>query len=191
MFFMACTNSKPPLDFIGPNMVKGPDLKAQSADCYMNEHLPTPSPKFKTGCIQGVRVPPTGTIPITFEPYPYPNDPEAAGRLLRNPLRPTKSILEKGQTLYNTFCAVCHGNNGDGSGYIVPKFPQPPSLFSEKVRNWTDGRIFHVMTAGQNLMPSYASQVTADERWAIVHYMRVLQRAANPSDSDIKAAGKK
>jgi len=180
----ACTSSKPPLEYIGPNMVKGPSLKAQRADCYMFKDSNDPH------CIRGPRMPVEGTIPTNFEPYPYPNDAEAAGRLLKNPLRPTKAILERGQILFDTYCAVCHGNTGDGNGYIVPKFPQPPTLASDKVTNWTDGRIFHVITMGQNLMPSYASQVTADERWAIINYVRVLQRAAHPSAADLKAVGK-
>lgn len=176
----ACTSSQPPLDYIGPNMVKGPSIKAQRADCRMDAESKDPH------CIRGMRVPPKGSIPHNYEPYAYPEDPERAGKMLKNPLRPTKAILQRGLILFNTYCAVCHGATGDGSGYIVPKFPQPPTLYSEKVTNWSDGRIFHVITRGQNLMPSYASQVSADERWAIVHFVRALQRAAHPSDADMK-----
>src|SRR5271156_5124571 len=95
-------------------------------------------------------------------------------------------MLLKGQHLFNTYCIVCHGTRAEGNGFIIPKFPQPPSLHSDKVRNWTDGRIFHVITTGQNLMPSYASQITPDERGAIINYVRVLQRAVNPTDADVK-----
>lgn len=165
---MGCTSSKPPLEYIGPNMVKSPAVKAQRADCTPNG----------SDCTRAMRIPPKGSLPTHYTAYPYPEDPEMAGRMLKNPLRPTKEVLLKGQKLYGTFCAVCHGDLGDGSGYIVPKFPQPPSLFSEKVNAWSDGRIFHVLTQGQNLMPSYASQISADERWAIIHYVRALQKAA-------------
>lgn len=172
---VACTSSKPPLDYIGPNMVDGPSLKAQRADCRSGE------------CMPGMRVPPQGTIPTTYEPYPYSKaESELAGERLKNPLRPTRPILERGQKLYENFCVVCHGPRGDGAGSIVPKFPQPPPLFSEKATQWPDGHIFHIITRGQNLMPSYASQITADERWAIVHFVRVLQRAAHPTNEDIK-----
>lgn len=176
----ACgAGSKPPFEYIGPNMVKGPEIKAQRADF-----------KSPNNGDRGMRVPPKGSIPVDYDPYLYNDDAEAAGKELRNPLRPTKALLLRGQQLFNTYCAVCHGETGDGAGYIVPKFPQPPSLFSEKVNNWSDGRIFHVITRGQNLMPSYASQVSAEERWAIISYMRVLQKAAHPTAADLKAVGK-
>lgn len=110
--------------------------------------------------------------------------------MLKNPLRPTPAMLQRGQVLYTTYCNVCHGPTGDGAGSIVPKFPQPPPLFSEKVSGWPDGRLFHVITRGQNLMPSYASQLSADERWAVIQYLRVLQRAAHPTAADLKAIGK-
>jgi mono/diheme cytochrome c family protein len=61
-------------------------------------------------------------------------------------------------------------------------------LYSDKVVNWTDGRIYHTMTMGQGLMPSYASQVLPEQRWAIVHYVRALQKAARPTAADLQAA---
>jgi mono/diheme cytochrome c family protein len=54
------------------------------------------------------------------------------------------------------------------------------------VRNWPDGSIYHVITEGQNIMPSYAGQVRKDDRWAIVHYIRALQRAHFAKESDLK-----
>jgi mono/diheme cytochrome c family protein len=80
-------------------------------------------------------------------------------------------------------CVVCHGPEGDGQGYIVPIYPMPPSLHSLKVRNWPDGRIFHVITRGQNLMPSYATQILPEDRWAVIHYVRALERSHLPVDS--------
>lgn len=136
---------------------------------------------------EGMRVPPAGTVAQDSpQPYKYTNDPEAAGRELRNPVARNKEMLLKGQKYFNTYCMVCHGTKGEGNGTIVPKFPQPPTLHSDKVRNWPDGRIFHVITAGQGLMPSYATQLTAEERWAVVNYVRVLQRAVNPTAADIR-----
>jgi mono/diheme cytochrome c family protein len=64
----------------------------------------------------------------------------------------------------------------------------PPVLFSDKVVNWTDGRLYHTITMGQGLMPSYATQILPEQRWAIVHYVRALQRAARPTAADLAAA---
>lgn len=135
---------------------------------------------------EGMRTPPKGTLAVNEPaPYRYVNDPEGAAQL-KNPIPRTKPMLVRGQNLYNTYCMVCHGTRGEGNGTIVPKFPQPPSLHSDKVRNWSDGRLFHVMTVGQNLMPSYSTQINEEERWAIANYVRVLQRALNPTDADIR-----
>jgi mono/diheme cytochrome c family protein len=65
----------------------------------------------------------------------------------------------------------------------------PPSLLSPKVSGWPDGRIFHTVTRGQNLMPSYASQILPEDRWAVILYVRALERAAHPGVQDLKAAG--
>jgi mono/diheme cytochrome c family protein len=146
------------------------------------------SPAYKAQKEGSMLSPVKGTIPRDFEPYPYMSNPEAAGRELKNPLRPTRAVLKRGEHLYNTYCIVCHGPAGKGDGSIVPKFPRPPSLLSDKVRTWQDGRIYHVMTAGQNLMPSYASQVAAGDRWTIVHYLRALQRSEHPTPEDLKIA---
>ena len=78
---------------------------------------------------------------------------------------------------------------GQGDGYIVPKFPRPPTLQSDKVRNWPDGNIYHVITMGQNLMPSYASQILPADRWAVIHYVRALQRSQHPTAARHQRSG--
>lgn len=127
-----------------------------------------------------MRLPPEGTIPQNYEVYPYPNDPEAAGRELKNPLAGDLSpeTLELGQKNYNIYCAVCHGPQGAGDGPVAEKMAlRPPSLLTDKVRNFPDGRIYHIITRGQGVMGSYASQVTEPKRrWAIVNYVRSLQK---------------
>lgn len=134
-----------------------------------------------------MRVPVAGTVPRGYKPYPYSKeDGDRAGAELKNSMPRTTANFLHGQELYNTYCVVCHGSTGKGDGTIVPKFPRPPSLHSEKVREWSDGRIYHVISTGQNLMPSYAPKMSADERWAVVHYVRALQRAAQPTKEDIE-----
>lgn len=163
-------SSQPPLDFV-PHMFDSNAVKAQ--------HV---GPDGVAG-----RNPVPGTIAQGQEVYHYATDPEGAGANLKNPSLITRANLLRGQKMYSTYCAVCHGNRGDGDGYIVPKFPRPPALHSEKVTKWSDGRIYHVITMGQNAMPSYASQISSEDRWAIINYIRAIQRAVNPNAEDLNA----
>jgi mono/diheme cytochrome c family protein len=134
----------------------------------------------------GMRTPVEGTIARGLMPYPYKGRAEDAGKFLVNPVPFNDSTVAKGRAKFLTYCSPCHGNFGRGDSRLNGQFPNPPTLHSDKVRTWPDGSIFHVMTEGQNVMPSYASQLTRDERWAVVHYIRVLQRAHNAKESDLQ-----
>lgn len=131
------------------------------------------------------RPPVPGTVPVGGVPaYPAqgPKD-EAAAKLaeqtLRNPLPASREVLARGRKIFNVHCIVCHGERAEGNGPIVGPnlFPAPPSLHTEQARGFQDGRIFHVITRGQNKMPSYARELAPEERWSVVHYVRALQRA--------------
>ncbi len=162
-------HSKPNMTYM-PEMAYSPALKAQEEGA--------------------MRVPVKGTIPRDFKPYAYfEKGIEAAGQELKNPVAFNRANLLRGQTVYNAQCKACHGEDGQGGGTIVPKFQRPPSLHSEKIRGYSDGQIFHVVTVGQNIMPSYAGQVSVDDRWAVVNYIRVLQRSQAPTEQDLKSAG--
>ena len=143
-----------------------------------------PSLLFKDGI--GMRPPVQGSVARGFLPYAFKGRPEDAGKMLANPLLPTAAVLDRGRSSYLTFCSPCHGNFGRGDSRLAGQFPNPPTLHSEKVRNWPDGSLYHVITEGQNVMPSYAAQITRDNRWAVVHYIRVLQRAHFAKESDLK-----
>ena len=151
---------------------------------YMSEMVYSPAVKAQKQ--SSMRMPVEGTIPRDYVPYQYANDAERAGVELKNPLQPTREVLARGKHVYENTCAVCHGRLGLGDGSIIPKFPRPPSLQSDKIRNWSDGRIFHTITMGQNLMPSYASQIAPEERWPVIWYIRALQRSQHPTPEDIK-----
>jgi len=111
--------------------------------------------------------------------------PDSLVKLLANPLPVNEKTLLTGQKRYDTYCSPCHGNYGKGDSRLRGQFPNPPTLMSEKVLNWTDGNIYHIITNGQNVMASYAKQISRDDRWAIVHYIRALQRSQNAKDSDL------
>ncbi len=113
-----------------------------------------PSDLFKDGI--GMRPPVEGTVARGFLPYPFKGKPDEAGKNLINALLPTAANLERGKTKFLTYCSPCHGNFGRGDSRLRGQFPSPPTLHSDKVRNWPDGNIYHVITEGQNVMPSYA-----------------------------------
>lgn len=126
-----------------------------------------------------LQAPPEGAIPRGYAPYHYgpgPDEAAAAGGV-RNPLTATEADLARGQVVFETFCAVCHGASGAGDGTVVPPFPNPPALTSGHTIGLSDGRLYHVITRGQGFMPSYAAQVRSDDRWRAVLYVRSLQGA--------------
>jgi cytochrome c len=154
------------------------------------------SPALKAQEVGAMRTPPKGTIPRGYTPYAYANEGIGGGAAHKNPLPRTLAVLKRGQQVFNSTCYTCHGTSGMGDGTIVvpindgkehARYPRPPSLHSDKVRGWADGQIFHVITMGQNLMPSYASQIKEEDRWAIIHYIRALQRSSKPTPEDIQA----
>ncbi len=144
----------------------------------------TSSTVFKDGF--AMRPPVEGTVARNHLPYPFKGNFDGAEKNLINPLLPSKRILDLGKQRYLTFCSPCHGNFGMGDSRLRGQFPNPPTLHSDRLRNMKDGGIYHIITEGQNVMPGYASQLSEDERWAVVHYIRVLQRAVNPKESDLR-----
>ncbi len=161
----------PPFDW----MVEQPRFDVQSKTDY-----------FEDG--HSMRLPVQGTVARGFIPYPYAlgANADSIGKFLINPLLNTKATLELGKKKYLTFCSPCHGNFGNGDSRLNGQFPNPPTLHSDKVRNWPDGAIFHTITVGQNVMPAYQYQISRDERWAVVKYIRTLQRAYNAKESDLR-----
>lgn len=136
-----------------------------------------------------MRMPVEGTVARGYIPYEYKGAPDSLIKYLSNPLPSTLEVIARGKEKFNTFCSPCHGYYGKGDSRLHGFFPAPPSLHTDKIRNWPDGNIYNVITNGQNnIMPSYEKSISRDDRWAIIHYIRVLQRSQNAKDSDVEAA---
>jgi len=135
----------------------------------------------------GMKPPVDGTVARGHHAMPASMTMEEAGKAYPNPLRMTEAVLERGRHIYSNNCIVCHGPTGEGDGTIVPKYPRPPSLISDKIRGFPDGNIYFILTRGQNLMSSYAGQIRPEDRWAVIHYIRALQRAKKPTAEDLKS----
>jgi mono/diheme cytochrome c family protein len=113
--------------------------------------------------------------------------PEEAGDMIGNPLPLTQQTAERGRKVFSDHCAVCHGAVGDGVALLSRAYGgKPANLLSNELRGRPDGYIYGVMMLGKNAMPSYAPDLDDSDRWSAVHYVRVLQRAQNAKDEDLR-----
>jgi mono/diheme cytochrome c family protein len=97
-------------------------------------------------------------------------------------------VMARGLERYNIYCAPCHGRTGQGDGMIVRRgYRRPPSLHQDRLRNAPAGHFFDVITNGFGAMPDYAAQIRADDRWAIVAYVRALQLSEHATPADVPA----
>ncbi len=122
-----------------------------------------------------VRPPVEGTVPRDGALYTV-ESPEEAETANVNNVPVTEFVLARGKNRFNTFCSPCHAKNAEGNGLVVARgFTPPPSLLRPETKAMSDGRLYHVISHGQNIMPSYADKLTPVDRWAVVHYLRTLQ----------------
>ncbi|MBI4446653.1 MAG: cytochrome c [Acidobacteria bacterium] len=158
-----------------PNYLFLPDMAYSPAYQAYSEN-----PVFADG--KTLRSPVPGTVARGHLPVRYARTPEdalRAGEEMKNPLSATsRQALERGAKGYEIYCAPCHGSSGKGDGKVAQRgFPPPPSLFSEKALAMRDGQIFHIISYGQGNMPPYAAQMSQEDRWQVVLYLRSLQRS--------------
>ncbi len=129
-------------------------------------------------------------------------DPEAFARDLfvaKVPLAVTADLLERGRERFTIFCSVCHDRLGTGDGRVVQRgFTRPPSYHGDLSRGFKqrgidlplteapDGYLYEVVTRGYGAMPDYASQIPTHDRWAIVAYVRALQKSQAPGAADVE-----
>lgn len=171
-----------------PGYIYFPDMTYSQAYETM-----TPNPNFDDSTTMQAPVP--GTIPRGYTPFHYENnltDYARAGEELTNPIPRSEEVLAEGEHYYTIYCAICHGANGEGDGNIVQreKFPPPPTYYNDYMMNLSDGKMFFSIHYGKNLMGSYASQLTQEERWKVVHYINSLQEEQSggaPADTSSAA----
>jgi mono/diheme cytochrome c family protein len=98
------------------------------------------------------------------------------------PFPVTAEVINRGQERYRIFCAMCHGETGDGDGMIVRRgFRKPSSYHEDRLRQARVGYFFRVMTEGFGAMPPYRAQIPVQDRWAIAAYVRALQMSQTTS----------
>ncbi|MFN2395432.1 MAG: cytochrome c [Bacteroidales bacterium] len=162
---MACDRSREDKGYeYFPDMAHGYDYRTYSENPAMDDG-------------RTMRKPVEGTVPRHMQPYPYSADfegRELAGQNLNNPLAINTQLLEEGKTLYDIFCAQCHGFEGDGKGwlhtsgkYVIP----PSSLIDPEIVALPEGEIYHVISAGWGVMGEHGSLITPEQRWKIVAFV--------------------
>jgi mono/diheme cytochrome c family protein len=98
----------------------------------------------------------------------------------------TAELLARGRERFEIFCTPCHGSGGYGDGMVARRgFPQPASYHTDRARGLTDAQIFAVVTGGRGKMPAYGPYIAADDRWAIIAYVRALQLSQHAPASDL------
>lgn len=147
------------------------------------------SSRFPDGA--SARTPPAGTVERGAT---APDDPLATGLkdgvpLTQFPLPVTRALLRRGRERFDVFCATCHGKDGYGRDIVVRRgFPAPPSYHDDRLRAAPVGHFYAVITHGFGRMYPFADRIAPRDRWAIVAYIRALQRSQHATVADLSAA---
>jgi mono/diheme cytochrome c family protein len=131
--------------------------------------------------VSDISVPVNGHVPYYYEDT-EDDRTRAIAELVDNPFPITADGLERGQELYNINCGICHGEKGDGVGYLVSEdnpnaaYPAAPANFLlDEHANSSNGRYYHAIMYGKNVMGGYADKLSYEERWQVIHWIRALQ----------------
>ncbi len=176
--FRGSLSRKPPLE-VFPDMKRQPKLRPQKPNAFIPNQTSSQLP-----------VPATIALDSPFEDLPVNSGlaTSTTNWLAANPLPLTAQLLARGQQRFAIFCSPCHSAAGDGNG-ITTKYGmlKAGNLHEARLVRMTDGEIFNAITHGKNQMPSYAAQVVIEDRWAIIAYVRALQRARLGTLEDVPA----
>jgi len=173
-----CTSSRPPVH-LNPSMDDQPKVLPQTASDF-----------FFNGA--SMREPVPGTIPIggLKEDAAFFTGKGADGQFVATvPVPQNEALLERGRQRYVIYCQPCHDARGEGKGILFQRGNVPTASFhDEKILKYPDGQIFDVMTNGMGLMPSYKWPIPPSDRWAIITYIRELERRRPASAAGARAA---
>ena len=137
-----------------------------------------------------MRTPPEGTVARGWlnEDTAFHEAKVGTTLVVHSPVPLTMELMERGRDRYNVYCAPCHDRTGSGKGIVAEYGLVPPTnLHLPTSRAFTDGHIFDVISNGIRNMPGYRAQIPTEDRWAIVAYVRALQRSTNAQLADVPA----
>lgn len=169
-------SQKPPIH-LNPNMDWQEKFKPLEAN-----------PFFEDG--RSMRPPVEGTVArgLLRDNAPYFEGVNDDGSFVATiPVSLDRSFLHRGQERYEIFCTPCHGGTGSGDGIVIGRgYVPPPSFHEERLLDMPDGELYSAIYNGVRSMPSYRHQIPVEDRWAIVAYIRALQRSQNATDDDLR-----
>jgi len=199
--FRGKRSTEPPFELF-PDMVRQPKVRAQAPLDFFADR-------------RGSRAPVEGTVPIGYEmprvqtmATPASGVPGAESREgiafskgadyyntgkmgpdrwgTGMPVDINPAVMKRGQERFNITCAMCHGATGAGNGITKQTgLATVVTLLDDRIRGMADGEIFNTITHGKNTMMPYGSTVTVSDRWAIIAYLRALQRSQNALIADV------
>ncbi len=172
-------SEKPPRH-VNPNMDWQEKFKAQQENPFFEDN-------------RADRKPVAGTVSrgalMTDVNY-YEGINENGTHVAKIPVELSRELIARGQERYNIFCSMCHGGTGAGNGIITNYgIVPPPSFYDERIVNMPDGEIYSAIYNGVRTMASYRHQIPVEDRWAIVAYIRTLQRSQNANQQDLERLG--
>jgi mono/diheme cytochrome c family protein len=169
---------KPPIE-VFPDMDRMPKLRPQAANSFfgdgMSSQLPVPGTVARGSAYQDI-------------PANTGKEPGTTNWVLNIPVPVNAQLLARGQERYGIYCSVCHSPAGDGKG-ITGKYGMiaMANLHDPRIVKMPDGELFTVITYGRNLMGPYGGQIDLQDRWAIIAYVRALQRSRLAILDDVPA----
>ncbi|MBU1320514.1 MAG: cytochrome c [candidate division Zixibacteria bacterium] len=168
-------SEKPPIHLV-PDMDSQPKYKAQEENKF-----------FEDG--SAMRQPIPGTVArgdLREDAGYYTGIDESGDTVKISPVLTDMQLLKRGQERFDIYCSPCHGRTGDGQGIMLSRgYVPPPTFHSDRLRDIPDGYVFDVVTNGIRNMPSYRQQIPVRDRWAIIAYLRALQRSQNATIEDV------
>ncbi|HLR90409.1 MAG TPA: c-type cytochrome [Balneolaceae bacterium] len=179
-FLLSCrgqSTEKPPIRHHF-NMVFQDRFNAQEENPFFDDNM-------------AMRLPVEGTVArgnLRLESDIYEGVDENGEFVTEIPFELTRDFLYRGQDRYDVYCQVCHGGIGNGQGVIMTGgygYVPAPTFHRPESYNMPDGEFYSAITHGIRTMPSYASQINVEDRWAIVAYIRALQQSQNVPESDM------
>ena len=161
-----CTSSRPPIH-LNPSMDDQPKVLPQTASTFFFDGSSMRQPVPGTVAIDGLK-----------EDTAFFMGKGADGQFVAKiPVTVDDALVERGRQRYVIYCQPCHDARGDGKGILFQRGNVPTASFhEEKILKYPDGQIFDIMTNGMGLMPAYRWPIPPSDRWAIIAYIRDLER---------------